>query len=162
MRSKRHIVTSDEYRAVDLLHAAIDHLVSAKVLFERHPRCYDSAGYLAHLGFELTFKAVLLQHAGCFPKDHSFPTLFSQMKAAGVVFPFDASQRSLLAKFEQFKELRYPIPNGLPSTGNRDWEQAETLFRWIVDRRPELTPLLRAIDHTDKFGRLLMKKPKTA
>jgi len=114
-RRKRHVFTSDEYRVVDLLHAAIDHLGSAKVLFERDPRCYDSAGYLAHLGFELIFKAMLLETACRFPATHSFSTLFSEMKSAGVGLAFDASQQSLLDKFEEFKELRYPILKGLPS-----------------------------------------------
>jgi len=77
-RSKRHFFTGDEYQVVDLLQAAIDHLASAKALFERGPRCYDSAGYLAHLGFELIFKAVLLQTACRFPDTHSFSTLFSE------------------------------------------------------------------------------------
>ncbi len=160
----RDVLTSDEYRVVDLLHAAIDHLGSAKLLFEHNPRCYDSAGYLAHLGFELIFKAVLLQTACRFPKTHSFGTLLSEMKSAGVVLPFDASQQSLLDKFEEFKELRYPILKGLPSIeiGNQDWEQAEILFGWIMARLPAFQQHLTAIDHTDKFSRRLIKKPKSA
>lgn len=159
--SKRRIFSKDNYRAADLLHAAIDHLCSSRVLFERHPRCFDSAGYLTHLGFELMFKAVLLHNTGRFPEVHSFPKLLSAMKSAGVALPFDDSQHRLLDKFEEFKELRYPVPNGSPSIGDQDLGQAEALFRWIVARIPtELRQHSLSVDHTVKFNRILMRKPK--
>ena len=53
----------DGFSTQELLHYARGHLASAKVLFERSPDCYDSAGYLSHLGIELTLKALLL-HLG--------------------------------------------------------------------------------------------------
>ncbi|HUY27014.1 MAG TPA: HEPN domain-containing protein [Candidatus Binataceae bacterium] len=160
-QSKGRTFTKDNYCAADLLHAAIDHLGSSRVLFERHPRCFDSAGYLAHLGFELIFKAVLLHTTGQFPGEHSFPKLLSVIKSAGVDFPFDDSQHHLLDKLEEFKDLRYPIPSGSPSIGDQDWEQAEALFRWIVARIPtELRQHIQFVDQTVKFNRILMRKPK--
>jgi hypothetical protein len=107
------------------------------------------------------FKAVLLHGTGRFPDEHSFPKLLSAMKLAGVSFPFDDSQHRLLEKFEEFKELRYPVPDGSPSIGDQDWEQAEALFRWIVARVPtELRQHIKFVDRTLKFNRILMRKPK--
>ena len=46
----------------DLVTYPRDHMASARVLFQKSFDCYDSAGYLSHLGIELLLKAFLLHH----------------------------------------------------------------------------------------------------
>jgi HEPN domain-containing protein len=65
----------DGFSELGLLHAAADYLGSAKLLFDRSPRCFDSAGYLCHLGIELVLKAMLLNICNEFPNDHSLTKL---------------------------------------------------------------------------------------
>src|SRR5436190_23698313 len=71
MGTKRVFLRSDGYTERDLLQSATDHLASARRLFEGGPRCFDSAGYLSHLGIELILKAFLLHRDGEFPGEHS-------------------------------------------------------------------------------------------
>ena len=65
-RPKRYFTSKDGYNTVDLLHFGINHIVSSGVLFDRGHRCYDSAEYLAHIGFEILFKALALYSKGQF------------------------------------------------------------------------------------------------
>src|ERR1700682_3057099 len=99
---RRRVFTEAQgYRPIDLLHAASDHLFSANVLFSISfffrevgivnvdidaPRCLDSAGYLSHLGIELTLKTSLLCFTGNFPDDHSLANLLRALEANGVQF----------------------------------------------------------------------------
>jgi hypothetical protein len=53
MSTRKMFSRSDGYTEQDLLQSATDHLASARRLFEGGPRCFDSAGYLSHLGIEL-------------------------------------------------------------------------------------------------------------
>jgi HEPN domain-containing protein len=71
---------SHGYTERDLLHSATDHLASARRLFESGPRCFDSAGYLSHLGIELILKAFLLNRTDAFPNDHSLARLLSLLR----------------------------------------------------------------------------------
>ena len=50
---------ADGYTTRDLVTYARDHMASARVLFQKSFHCYDSAGYLSHLGIELPLKAFL-------------------------------------------------------------------------------------------------------
>lgn len=55
---------ADGYTTRDLVTYARDHMASARVLFQKSFHCYDSAGYLSHLGIELPLKAFLLPPHG--------------------------------------------------------------------------------------------------
>ncbi|MFI5352163.1 MAG: HEPN domain-containing protein [Candidatus Binatales bacterium] len=145
----------------DLLQAAMDHLRSAKVLFDRHPCCYDSAGYLTHLGLELIFKAWLLDEVGRFDAEHSLKVLRESIQSAGIELSLRQDHVELLNKLDDFGALRYPGLNKSPSIGNRDWEHTEVLLEWIFGRMPSaLQECIRSIDATRKSGRILLKKPK--
>ncbi len=69
----------DGYNEKELLQYAIDHLKSARVLFEKHYDLYDSAGYLSHLGIEMILKAMLLNRKGEFPGVHKLKFLFESL-----------------------------------------------------------------------------------
>jgi hypothetical protein len=59
----------------------------------------------------------------------------------GLVVGFATIVPVVLAELFGLKSVsvhcRYPILKGLPSIGNQDWEQGETLFWWIIARRPQ-------------------------
>ncbi len=153
--------TKDSYRPYDFLCAAFDHLASANILFAHNPQCCDSAGYLAHLGFELLFKALLLNKLGSFHDGHSLKAIRQTMKSAGIDLSFTAAHERVLNELDNWKELRYPQSNGSPSIGNADWDQVEALYGWIYGRIPvELRHQMQSRDPTSKFGRVLMRKPK--
>lgn len=155
--------TKDSYRPYDFLCAAFDHLASANILFADNPQCYDSAGYLAHLGFELLFKALLLNKLGSFHDGHSLKAIRQTMKSAGIDLSFTAAHERVLDRLDRWKELRYPAkkPDGSPSIGNRDWDQVEALYGWIDDRiPPELRRQMQSRDPRSKSGRVLMRRRK--
>ena len=56
---RKAFTKAEGYSSRLLLHYGRDHLRSARILFERSPACYDSAGFLTHLGIELFLKASL-------------------------------------------------------------------------------------------------------
>jgi hypothetical protein len=164
------------YRPIDLLHAAIDHLFSANVLFSvsdffgaagvldvdvEAPRCLDSAGYLSHLGIELHLKAFLLRHTGNFRDDHSLTNLLRTLEANGVHLALNEEQLATLKQLDQFYNLRYPQTEGSPSVGGLDWLPIHSLSSALGDQLPEdLQRDVFNLDRTRKFGRVLMKKHK--
>jgi HEPN domain-containing protein len=155
--------TKDSYCAYDFLCAAFDHLASARILFDDNPQCYDSAGYLAHLGFELIFKALLLHKSGSFDACHSLKAIRQTMKSAEIGLPFTAAHERVLDRLDHWKELRYPAKkaNGSPSIGNRDWDRVEALYGWIDDRiPPELRRQMQWRDRRSKSGRVLVRRRK--
>lgn len=154
---------ADGYRTVDLLHAAIDHSRSAGVLFEKNPLCYDSAGYLSHIGIELIFKALLLHSVGRFPAEHSLKKLQRLMRASGIKLALSRKHRSVLAMLDGFSRLRYPHPNYNPEIGSDDWTSILELYAHLAEQLPvDLQEQIRRISGTEKFGRILMRKRKDA
>jgi HEPN domain len=162
------------YKPVDLLHAASDHLFSANTLFSagglfdlvgiisiEAPRCFDSAGYLSHLGIELMLKALLLSQARHFPDEHSLNKLLIMIQSSGAVLSIDSGDKAILSKLDQFAKLRYPDPNGvgLPSIGEDDWPMIHRLWSKLFDQLPEIVKREACdIDRSMKFGRQLMRK----
>jgi hypothetical protein len=146
------------FRTRDLIQAGVDHLASAKVLFKLDFRCFDSAGYLAHLGLELLFKSLLLHVAGEFPAGHSLRRLKAQVAALLPQYESVLSD-DLLAEFDLFKELRYPLPSEPVGIGTSDWIALEdALPALFAAAPPEWTAELEAIKRNEKGGRVLMVK----
>lgn len=164
------------YRPIDLLHAATDHLFSATVLFSsgdffrvigaldidtEAPRCLDSAGYLSHLGIELTLKAFWLHHSGKFSDSHSLATIVRNLQKEGLELALSADHMATLRRLDQFYSLRYPQTAVSPAVGDLDWDAIHSLFSALGDQLPkELQRDLRNLDRTKKFGRILMRKMK--
>ena len=73
---ERVFKTSDGFRTDDLLKYAIDHLRSANLLFHHNPICFDSGGYLSHLGLELILKSILLNENEEFLVIHDLKKLY--------------------------------------------------------------------------------------
>lgn len=173
----RRVFTEKQgYRAIDLLHAASDHLFSANVLFSisgffravgildvdvEAPRCLDSAGYLSHLGIELLLKTFLLRLTGNFRDFHSLTSLLRTLEANGVKFGLNEEQFATVKQLDEWYHLRYPQTTASPSVGDLDWPGIHSLFSALVERLPEdLQRDLMNLDRTKKFGRVLMRKPK--
>ena len=153
--------TSEQgYRPRDLLHASIDHLDAAQILFEHGPRTLDSAGYLSHLGIELLLKALLLDRNDRFPSTHDLHDLLSKVEESGALLDLSAEHLETVALLDQFSSLRYPLLGGSPPIGSEHWRPIHLLRREIILQSPALKAALSDINPTEKFGRVLLRKPK--
>ena len=149
------------YDPAELMHFARDHFNSAVVLRERSFECYDSAGFLFHLAFELVFKAAALEESGSFEGRHDLPELLDLS-----FLELSAPERDVVNTLSPFGDLRYPDPAGSPAIGTDDLEAAERVLIDVVRRLPE--PLRRAFferraaedGSIQKGGRTLMKRPR--
>ena len=138
---RKRFTQAQDHSTRDLLHYARDHLASAGVLFQQHPRCYDSAGYLSHLGIELLLKSILLHHTGCFPGEHDLGELLRKVKEAQPGLVLSAREQATLRLSNQFSEARYPTPKRPVEIGSQDWDAIKALYRALRDQLP---PALRA------------------
>ena len=158
---KKKIVfkASDGFKSDDLLKYAIDHLRSANLLFDRHPICFDSGGYLSHLGLELILKSILLNKHGEFPAIHNLKKLYDIAKKSG--FELKKTEEEMLMKVNQFYDLRYANPKKPIEIGDEDWKTIESAANSLLSNFPEETlKELYATDYYEKGGRILMRKKK--
>lgn len=150
------------FSEITLLHSAIDHLASAKVLFDTNGRCFDSAGYLSHLGIELVLKAILLNHCNEFPNEHSLAKLSNLIVKSGVNLNYTNGHEETLKTLDGFYELRYPKPINPIEIGDDDWSDIEALFEHLIFILPdEIQQNLKQMNHTEKGNRILMRKKKS-
>ncbi len=162
MKKMKKFTRQDGFSEGELLHWAIDHLASAKILFEASHRCFDSAGYLSHLGIELVLKAILLNHSNEFPNEHSLAELTNLIVKSGVNLNYTRGHEETLKTLDGFYELRYPRPISPLEIGDSDWSAIEALFEHLVFILPdEIQQNLRQINHTKKGNRILMRKKKS-
>lgn len=160
-KKKGYFYIEDGYSARDLLQFSIDHIASAGVLLDKDPRCYDSAGYIAHIGFELIFKAIALNALGRFRQSHIFSVLLSKENLGQRHFGVPELHKEILKKLDGYDQLRYPNPQGSPSIGSEDWESIQSFYEFVESKLPkELSQQLDKIDPHKKGGRILMVKPK--
>ena len=151
---------NDGFNAGDLCHYARDHLASAKLLFARNYRCYDSAGYLAHLGLELLLKGFILYLNGEFPSGHNLERLLKLLKIKGI--PINKNDENTLKKINDFFNLRYANPKNPIEIGGDDWQVIENLSKNLVNVFPD--DLKKEFENIDgslqKGGRRLCRRPK--
>lgn len=153
----RIFTRADGYTERDLLHFAFDHLISAKLLFDRSPTCYDSAAALSHLSIELLLKALLLLHQDRFPATHDLQMLFKILVQAVPEIKITQEERSVLSQINAFALLRYPDPNGSPEVGSEDLKPILQLATTLVKGFPyELRQKFRT--KLEKGNRILMHK----
>ncbi len=150
---------SDGFKPDDLLKFAIDHLRSANLLFDRNPICFDSGGYLSHLGLELILKSILLSQSGEFPAIHDLKRLYKIAKKSG--YKLEKNEEDILKKINQFYYLRYASPKRPVEIGDEDWQLIESAANTLLSFFPEeILKALYASDYYEKGGRILMKKEK--
>lgn len=152
------IKLSEDYTVDYLLQFGIDHLRSAKYLYEGSPSFFDSAGYLSQLGIEVLLKAWLLYCKGEHPTIHVLRTLFDELIASGQNLSLTQESEECLTNLDEHYGSRYPQINPI-ETGSDDWVKTETLFSELCLLMPEpLQEKIRSLDDTKKNGRVLMKK----
>jgi HEPN domain-containing protein len=151
--------TSDGFKPDYLLKIAIDHLRSANLLFNWGPICFDSGGYLSHLGLELILKSILLSKTGEFPAIHDLKRLYKMAKKSG--YKLEQAEEEILKKINQFYYLRYSDPKKPVEIGDEDWKLIESAANSLLLYFPEETlKELYATDYYEKGGRILMRKEK--
>lgn len=157
----KRFTRADGFKPEDLMHSGIDHIGSAEVLFQRDPSCYDSAGYLAHLGLELILKGMHLFTLHEFQDSHELKKLYDRLQANETVPPLGAEMRDLLARLSTFGELRYPKPAGPVEIGSDDLPEIRAFARVLLHAMPkDLLAALEAIVPGRKGGRILLRKRK--
>jgi HEPN domain-containing protein len=149
----------DGFSVQTLMHAANDHLVAARVLFESsRSQVLDSAGYLAHLGIELALKAGLLHVAGSFPNEHNLGNLAAELRGHIPSFEVAPPYHETFELVSEFTELRYPGLE-MAEVGSLHGDDVEALFGHLLDKLPpDLRRAVQQIDHTNKGGRILLER----
>lgn len=161
MKGRRY-KANEGYTAETLWQYGRDHVACAKVLFDKSFDCFDSAGYLSHLGIELILKAVLLEVCGSFPNDHDLVRLFTEIRQHDSSFDLSPTHMRTIAKLNVFFRLRYPNPREPVEIGDTFWRKVESLFRAVNSATPAtLKKKAAQRDHTKKGGRILMRRKKT-
>lgn len=127
----------DGFSERELLHWAIDHLAAAKILFDENHRCFDSAGYLIHLGIELVLKAILLNSNNEFPNEHSLAELSNLIGKEGVKLNYTNNQEETLKTLDSFNELRYPKASIPIEIGTDDWTKIKAFFEHLIFMLPD-------------------------
>ena len=151
----------DSFSEMGLLQAAADHLGSAKVLFDRSPLCFDSAGYLCHIGIELVMKSILLNICNEFPNEHSLANLVRLIEKQDIKMNLGKHHLETVTMLDRFNELRYPNSSNPIEIGDDDWERIEGFFDLLLLLMPErVQNEFKQIDHSVKDSRVLMSKKK--
>jgi len=132
----KYFFKEDGFDPIDLVQFGIDHLASAKILFEKSSRCYDSAGYLTHLGIELLQKAIILHDLGKFPDEHNLVKLHSTVYMPSFYPIFSEQSQEHLKKISSYFHLRYPRKTNPVSIGSEDWKSIEQVYVEIHDKIP--------------------------
>ncbi len=153
----------DGFSELELFQAAADHLASAKALFELHPRAYDSAGYLSHLGIELLMKALILNKCGKFPSEHSLAKLRTTFESHNrELVTFGEENETTIKLLEDFYQLRYPKTSAPIEIGSDDWDGIRRLIDFIIPLFPSsLQEEFWKLDYSQKGNRILMYREVT-
>ena len=125
-----------------------------------HHGCYDSAGYLLQLGFELVFKAWHLHEFGFFKNTHDLVKLIEELKSNKCSIEFDSNETETIKTVNCFYSLRYPRrAENVIEIGSDQVERFEVLLQSLWCMLPsELIDTYGEINRTGKDGRILMKK----
>ncbi len=157
------VFTKDDYNAADLLQGGLDHIKAAELLLRQSPEVFDSAGYLAHMGFELMLKSWMLHSTGSFKGIHSLEALIKDMQENKLQISLTEKEQQTLAYLKSFEELRYPTIRNRNSVeiGSEDIDQIYELADAIWQQMPE--KLIEEHEHIPpgkKCGRVFMKRSK--
>ena len=157
----RKFKKEDGYTEKDLLHFGYDHIDTALALLKNaHYACYDSAGYLLQLGFELILKAWHLHEISYFKDVHDLNKLITELKDEGCSIDFDGNEQKTIDTISEFYNLRYPRRvEGTVEIGSEQAIEFENLLDSLWQKLPsELISAYNEIDRNRKDGRILMRK----
>ena len=159
-RKFRKFDRKDGFSEKNLLQYGIDHLRTSKHLFEYSPICYDSAGYLSHIGIELIFKAWHLHIFNFFNGDHCLERLYNKIIDKYSYKQLPKKHLTTLFLLDEFEELRYPSPNKSIEIGSDDFIKIEELSLCLLKKMPKkFIKVYSEISIINKGGRVLMEKP---
>lgn len=145
----------------DMLHFGFDHVDTGLALLRsENPSCYDSAGYVINLGFELILKAWHLYEFGFFKDTHPLNNLTDKLKSHKCGFKLSRGEEETLKMVDSFYQLRYPRREDGPiEIGSDEVESIELLLDAIWQQFPDsLEAAYKSLTPTSKGGRVLMKK----
>jgi HEPN domain-containing protein len=132
---KRKFGVEDGFTLQDLMQYGIDHLACAKLFFSfGHPRTYDSAGYIAHLGIELVMKALLLSVQGYFTDTHNLSGIYNCLSSKQKKWLLAKKHEKTISLLNKFYNLRYPRLNNVVEIGSDDWPHIESLLQALIKK----------------------------
>jgi HEPN domain-containing protein len=149
----------DGLSPLELLRGGLDHLSASKALFKGSPSHYDSAGYLAHVGLELTLKSWLLTVHGEFDGIHELHSLHAKLVSSAGAEILSSEDAGTMTLLDAYSELRYPNLNQPVEVGTQQQAQVELLMDTLWAQMPaSLYEAVHSMDPLKKGGRVLMKK----
>lgn len=154
---------ADGYSENNLLQYGIDHIRASKFLLKQSPACYDSAGYLFHIGIELIIKSWLLYIFDSFDKDHNLKRLYGKITKKYPSKKLSLKHYNTLLLLDKFEELRYPTPENPIEIGSDESQKIEELTLSILKKMPKkhYSKILAKISITNKGNRVLMEKKES-
>jgi HEPN domain-containing protein len=156
-KGRRKFTLQDGYSSKDLLQYGIDHLACANQLLQKHPRAYDSAGYLAHLGIELIMKAILLFTQGYFTDTHDLLLIYKDLSSLRKKWILPKKHIETMFLVNNFFKLRYPNVKSVTEIGSDDWPKIKSLSQILVKRMAKsLKNEIKKINIPEKGNRILM------
>ena len=158
----RKLTKSAGYLESDMLHFGYDHIDTALGLIKNaNPACYDSAGYLLQLGFELILKAWHLHEFGFFKDTHELSNLIAKLKQHKCKLEFTKEQEQTIKDINNFYNLRYPrrAEGTTIEIGSDQIKEFEELLDLLWKMLPtELIDAYESLDRAKKDGRVLMRR----
>lgn len=163
------------------LHKSVDHIKTGECLLGANKiESLDSAAVLIQYGFELLFKACLLEFFGCFKKTHELTVLCKNLTC----FKLSNVDLNLLKQIDVMFYNRYPldietynevksnnlvdnivdnnsefIPLEIGEIDTGILEKARILYYNLLEKLPEnMQDILQQLDPLTKGNRVLMRK----
>ena len=151
----------DGITVADLLRFGFGHLSSAEFLLNGpDPNHFDSAGYLAHLGFEHLLKAWHLQVFNKVPGIHNLDKLWNTLLEGSHARHLSLGDSKTLKLLDEYAELRYPNINNPVEIGGDDSRRIGKLLKSLLKRMPgTLHKVMEELHWSTKGGRVLMERP---
>ena len=138
-KQKKKVFTRKDCTESDLIQYSVDHLKTAKKLYELSGRWtweyLHSAAFLSHLGIELLLKACLLHFEHEFPAVHDLKQLFRQLRKKGI--NLSDQNKKWLNYLNNCNALRYPDPVKRTEVDINQWEKTKALFEELRTNVPE-------------------------
>lgn len=158
----RRLTKDAGYLESDMLHFGYDHIDTALTLIKNaDPACYDSAGYLLQLGFELILKAWHLHEFTYFKDTHELNNLIAKLRQHKCKIEFSEEQKKTIIEINNFYNLRYPrrADGATIEIGSDQVVKFEELLASLWQMLPSgLIEAYNTLDRTKKDGRVLMRK----
>jgi len=134
----KKVFTRNDCSESDLIQYSVDHLKTAKKLYELSGRWtweyLHSAAFLSHLGIELLLKACLLHYDNEFPAIHDLKRLNGMLRKKGI--NISDQNKKWLNYLNGCNALRYPNETARTEVDVNQWEKTKTLFEELRTKVP--------------------------